>query len=374
MTDKQSAIVNLFNLFPEPIPKPKSFDDLFDCSTVIGIYQYFSGKEINIPEMKDWYSRMKATKTAFEEMNKVLDGIGKTRTCDFPALTRRKSVDDMEKYVSSLIDYGLQSDKKEELKSNISKLTQEEQNVIKGMLEAENKVEKKETKSNSSVSDDLKKIKEAIEKIKKENDELKKGNESLKKDIDEIKNETPDNEENNEEDEVDSNKIIPKIGHLKAEIFSINEENKVKAEKKQHLLDVKQHILTLQKQIEEAKEKSKKLETEISEKENKSVDYSILENKLQELRVHPQRKTVQELVNEIKELKNNINNLNQKKELFQAKLDGQQGIFILKERLEFLNKIKESNVQRLERAKLYLALKQKEMRINAFQNSMRTFI
>ena len=116
------------------------------------------------------------------------------------------------------------------------------------------------------------------------------------------------------------------------------------------------------------------METEISEKENKSVDYSILENKLQELRVHPQRKTVQELVNEIKELKNNINNLNQKKELFQAKLDGQQGIFILKERLEFLNKIKESNVQRLERAKLYLALKQKEMRINAFQNSMRTFI
>ena len=112
------------------------------------------------------------------------------------------------------------------------------------------------------------------------------------------------------------------------------------------------------------------METEISGEKNKSIDYSIFENKLQELRVHPQRKTVQELVNEIKELKNNINNLNQKKELFQAKLDGQQGIFIL----GFLNKIKKSNVQRLKRAKLYLSLKQKEMPINTFQNSMRTLI
>ena len=181
MTDKQSAIVNLFNLFPEPIPKPKSFDDLFDCSTVIGIYQYFSGKEINIPEMKDWFARMKATKTAFEEMSKVLDGIGKVRTCDLPALTRRKSVDDMERFTLSLIDYGLQSDKKEELRRNISKLTQEEQNIIKGMLEVEIK------EKISYLSDDLKKIKEAIEKLKKDDDDLEKGNENLKRENDELK-------------------------------------------------------------------------------------------------------------------------------------------------------------------------------------------
>lgn len=394
MTETQEAIVEYFKKFPDIGVEIPNFESLINCVALIALFQYFHGDELNIEnisetaEKNDWFRTLKEVRSLVSSLEPLLQKSPySNKKVDITALCRRGDLNALEELSIHLIYYSVISTKKKEAVEAIKQLSKEHQNVIKKIIkpdpspaatpvkqEQQVSTPKSVTSSSASTSEALTELNSKIEALKASNSKLKSENDELRKEINELKEQTPDTNSNEEQEEVDVQKQAQIIASIKAQCFVLGQSKKQKTNRKNQLMDFKSHIPTLQENIEKAKNEIKELESKIDQNENKGPDYTVLVDRLQELRIDPKTKEANDILNEIKQLKRKLKDINKKRDLLQAKLDGQQGIAVLEDRKRFLQQLEIANQDRKKRAQLNLTLSQKKMRSEAFLLEMRSFI
>ena len=369
---------------------------------IVLIYHFFKGDDFDMNSYKDYNVTKDWFKVFKEIRNVVYTGIEETikksphanKTVDFTAIVRRDDPDQIEILLVQIAFFSVTSAKKSEAIQVIKKLSKEQQDCFKNeILRPKSTVSPSNSSSNvntpttsptsspTKVSSSpthenseevINQLKKRVEELTKSNTALKSENENLRSEINSLDNEQ--DEPNQKMEEVDEEHILHKIAGVKAELFVFQQENKTKQTKKQQLLDIQKHVASLQETINHLKEEEAKLQSQLTNEESKGPNYEVLHNKLQELRLDPKMKEVTDLIDTIKQNKSKLRALHRQKERLQAKLDGQQGIAVLEDRKRFLEDLLQNNIKRKQRAELHLALSQKKMRIDAFQQEMRSFI
>lgn len=393
----KSVLVEYFQKFPDIGVEIPDFESMANCIAPIALFQYFHGDPLNLDAIKSstepnkWFDRLKEIRS----MNSVLEPLLKKspygdEKIDLTALVRRGDQAQLEKLLVHIAFYSFISPKKAEAIDAVKKLEKNSQSIIKKILKPDppapssatttpTKVESQATPKQTpstpdpSLNEHISELKAKIDALTNSNNQLKSENESLRNEINTLKEHPPNSKPENDDSE-DIAKTMQKIAAIKAEMFVLEQSKKQKTQRKQFLLDIKSHIPTLQENIEKAKNEVKELQSKIDQDENKGPDYTVLYNRLQELRIDPKTKDVSDLTDEVKQLKKQLKEMNKKKDLLQAKLDGQQGIAVLEDRKRFLQQLEITNQQRKQRAQLYLTLSQKKMRSDAFIQEMRSFI
>ncbi|KAH0794516.1 hypothetical protein GPJ56_001541 [Histomonas meleagridis] len=384
----QEAFVAFINTFEGHGIKCEDFNSLFGGVAIVGLFQYLQGIPINTEVIQtavaknDWFPRLKEIRAVYTKLNEIFKG---TQTIEVTAIVRRNDATQLESLLRLLVLYAFQSPKKDEVEQNIKTLPSDIQETLKSLQSStpsslsssttttptKTPTKPKSTDLSSSqivhsdVADtEIRELKSQIETLQKSNSQLKQENEKLKSQIKELEDSF----------EIIDDKIIAKTAQMNAELFTLEVANKSKEEKKQQLLNTQKQLETLQKEIDEAKSKAKSLETEVSSQDSTGTNYSVLTERLQELRIDPQQQLVTELQNKIKALGKRIRADKAQKQLLEAKLAGKQGIIVLEERREMLKQMKEINEKRRQRAKMALRGELRTMRIEAFQKEMQTIV
>lgn len=393
MTETQEALVDYFQKFTEIGVEIPNFESMKNCVALAALFQYFHGDEINIAEYEknDWYSTYKELKKLVSTLTQLLSKSPYAdQKVDVTALARRGDLGALEVLLKHIAFYSFISTKKKEAIEATKKLSKEHQNVIKKIIrpdppstttpvttpvkqERPESTPEQATPTDSSSTDRLAELRSKIEELTNSNNKLKSENENLRSEINTLKEQSP-NANSNDNQNDDMQKEIQKVAAIKAQIYVLQQSKKQKANRKQQLIDIKSRIPTLQENVEKVRNEIKELQSTIDENENKGPDYSVLVDRLQELRIDPKTKEASDLTDQIKQLKRKLKEINKKRDLLQAKLDGQQGIAVLEDRKRFLQQLEITNQQRKQRAQLNLTLSQKKMRYEAFLQEMRSFI
>ena len=400
MSETHEALIEYFQKFPEVGVEIPNFESMINCVAPIALFQYFHGDTIDISaiseaaEKNDWFNKLKEVRKISSELEPLLKKSPYAdQKIDLTALARRNEIPALEKLLTQIAFYSFISPKKKEAIEATKQLSKTSQNVIKKIIKPDPphsaspastpvKSEKititPKSESNSSANpsseDPLSELKSKIEELKTSNNKLKSENEVLRNEINTLKEQTPASKSEENQNEEDSAKTMQKIAGIKAQIFVLQQSKKQKMSRKQQLLNFKSHIPTLQENIDKIKKEVNELQSKVDQSEDKGPDYSVLCDRLQELRVDPKTKEVSDLTDEIKQLKKKLKDINKKRDLLQSKLDGQQGIAVLEDRKRFLQQLEATNQERKQRAQIYLTLSQKKMRSEAFLLEMRSFI
>ncbi|OHS99728.1 hypothetical protein TRFO_33809 [Tritrichomonas foetus] len=404
MSHRREALVAFFKLFPVDV-EITDFESMKNCVAAVALYQYFSGSEINIANIKtaaeknDWFNTLKEIRTIGSALEESLKKSPyESKKIDVTAIAHRGDLNAIENFLTQLAYYSFKSAKKTEAIGVIKKLSKEHQIEMKYVIKPDAapanspstaqsngqsnspstpvRTAQHEQVSNSpSRTPDvvLNELKSKIEALTKSNESLRSENDKLRNEINDIKSGNTENTENSEA--ADENEhILPKIAAINAELFVLEQGNKSKQGKKQQLVDIQEHLKTVQSNLEKAKNEAKELQAKVDSEENRGPDYTILHDRLQQLRLDPKAQEVESLKDQIKEAKIKLRAANKQKQRLQAKLDGQQGIIVLEDRKRFQQQLEVSNAKRKQRAELHLALSQKKMRSDAFLQEMRAFI
>jgi chromosome segregation ATPase len=140
----------------------------------------------------------------------------------------------------------------------------------------------------------------------------------------------------------------------------------------QQLSDIESHLETLRRQRDELQSSVAQLEE--TEASGGKADYSILVERLQELKVDPATQEVERLCAEKKDFKRRIRRLTLQIQGLQARVKGHEDVPVLTERRDFLAHLVEVSRMRRARAQVNMRILQKKMRQETFQLEMRSFL
>lgn len=356
--EKRSAIVNFLCLFPEVSRGAADFESLSSGAEAFALYQYLQNAPINSEEIaaafgrNDKLSRLKHLRAVSSGLSKFFnEGNRKNqmKQFDITGFVVRNDLNQLENLFSNLICYSLASPRKEEV---VAKIKTMEQNVQKIILEMANSDEEKNVKGEMRISQ------EVTDNKKKEIEQLKTENLKLKEEIEIIRK------------SINGGEIVSKIAELNAEMFTLNVQNETKKEKLKYLLGVEEHVQKIEKDIEKSKEELLKLETSLKDQDN----YEFLIEQLELLKASPKMKYVNEINDNLNDIKKKIKILNKQRISMQSQIDYQNDINILKQQKDTLKQMEESNVLRLKRAKYNLELVDKKMKNKSYQNDMKSLV
>lgn len=351
--EKQHAITNFMNQFTELNINVRDFRALMSGIEAVAFYQFLQNISINTEEIEKAYSnndklsRMKQLRELSSGLNNLLKEAGmsdKIRRVDLTSLVIRNSLEQLENLFSNLICYSLVSVKKEDVIVRIKRMNQSDQKVINGIINFE--------------EDNKQTYRETIEKKKKEIEELKNENIKLQDEINNIKKNITEGE------------LISKVAELNAEMFTLEVQNKTKKEKLRHFLEVEQQITSFENEIEKSKNELLQLEDNYKNQDK----YSFLNEQLELLKANQKMKYVNEIVENMSEIKKKLKVLNKQRLLMQSKIDYQHDVQVLKTRRDFLKQMVESNTLRVKRARLNLCLVEKKMKNSYYQIDMNSLI
>ena len=388
MTEKQKAFLEFLKLFPEPECVPTDFKELSFPKPLVTALEYMTEKDFGSKQLEKtekstaWVGYNKVLKVALSELGDLTKEFQEKPISASPLkITKNKAEEDIEAYIIMLIILAVHCGKKREIIGKIKTLPKEFSNIIVGVIKEYGKTPAKQEQPKEEAApqkvEEKKEEKPKVdedEEAKKQLEEKQKENEKLEKEIEEMKSKIEEAKKLKEESSANEQNSINAIAEINAELFQIKIQNDAKQQKVNRFKTNIENINKLKEECEELKRKLADMQHEIS---NASSDETIINNlnrKLQTLNLDSQNDKVSGVEEEIKKYAKVINKLKQYCSLYQNRIAGKQNIASLQERLAFVKKLEETNIQRKRRAELALLLNMKNLRCDAFQKEMRSVI
>lgn len=203
---------------------------------------------------------------------------------------------------------------------------------------------------------------------------LTQENQSLESEIAKLKEQIENAKKQKEQESVNNNTMVQQIGSIKTQVFTIQSKNNALMQKIQKKRNAKDLIAKLEKDRNELKEKLQQAEVQKQDSNSTQKIIETLNTRLQNVRLDPRNDKIEKIREDAKKYKSIIKKLQQADEVLKNRIIGQQSLSSLQERIEFLKNLEKTNVERLKRAKLSLALTMKSLRCDAFQKEMRSII
>lgn len=389
MTEKQAALIEYFQKFPSIGVEMPNFDSMKNGIAIVALFQYFHGDPINITAIKaavdgnKWYDKYKEIRQVSATLENCLkDSPYATQKVDVTAIARREDLAAVESFLTHIAYYSFKSKKQEALNA-LKQCSKPTQNAFKLILKPDlastpsTQTTQNTTAAAPTVSNEiLEGLQAKIQQITSQNKQLQEENEKLKSEINSLKEqqEIEHQSENLENPEEELAKLVQQKAKIQAGIFVSEQSKKTKLNRRQKLLEDKNRIDVLNENLAKTSQEIKDLQQQLEGNESKGPDYSILYDRLQELRADPRGKEISDLNEEKTKCLKKLSKLHKKQKALQAKLDGQQSVAVLEHRKRFLQTLEEANIKRKQRAQIYLASEQKRMRIEAFMQEMRSFV
>ena len=379
LTERQEALLAFTNLFLGEDDKVTSFDSLSDCIAFEKFYERLSGSQL--PPVQEsgtaWFAALKRGRAVYDKLHGVMNGSAYDQKPDLTTLTRKQDRDQIERMLITMFGFALKV-KKAEATEKIRALTKEHKAVIMSLVKSisakkeGDKTEKTEQTTKSETKPEV--SNEEIERLQKELAELKKENATLKTENEQLSKEVEALEQAKEQESVSESPTYVQRAAVKADMIPIEASISSKKQKLALFADIEEQLKILTGKVSEATDEAKRLEQALKDSECKGSDYTVLKERLEELKKDPRKEKIDKLVAEKKSLAKELKQLHTKKQTLQAKLGGQHGLAALAERKQFLQNLEATNIQRRNRAEVNLILHEKKMRQDIFQMEMRSFI
>jgi hypothetical protein len=361
---RQDALLAWFQLFPELELSIPSFTSLKNGVAVSSVYSYLSGQksppESSASSSPAWFIAFKRIR---DVSTKLMEFLQNPLRCDATAIARREDSAEIEKLVAMLISYALKSPKANDVKVRMQSLAPETSAEIESLLSSGEEPAKATISTSRSESPEESDSPRAtsdtslLNTLRLDISALKKTNNALKAELAEQKDDAVTDQQ---------------LAEANASIFPLEVVNQTKLSKIQQLADIETHVETLRRQRDELLSVVARLEH--STTSGTEADYSVLIERLQELKVDPATQEVERLCAEKKDFKRRIRKLKLQTQALQAKAEGHQDPAVLTARRDFLARLVEVNRMKKARAQVNMRILQKKMRQETFQLEMRSFL
>ncbi|EAY05449.1 hypothetical protein TVAG_286270 [Trichomonas vaginalis G3] len=397
--DYSNALLTFVKAFPETGDIPEKIEDLKFPKPLFLLYEFLTGDDIQAKDLTEgtgstaWLQTHKALKALLEKLYPLVKDWTEVKV-DSLSVVRRGDQQNIQNFIILLLILGVHCAKKDEVINRIKKLPSPTPKQLMGVLkkysitpkehktptkaEPEKSPVKEEPKQETPTKPRAKPAEPQATQDNSQDDEkiklLNSQNENLSNEIEKIKQQIEQAKKDKEAAASNTNTGIQEIASMKADLFSIQTQNKANQQKLQKRKDKKALMAKLEadrdalkKQVDEAEKSS-----ENSNSKEKIIEQ--LNKRLQEIRLDPRNDRIDQIKEDLKKYESLVKKLYKAEESLKNRIIGQQSLSALQERLQFLKALEQTNIDRLKRAKLNLALSMKTLRCESFQKEMRAII
>lgn len=361
---RQEALIAWIKLFVPETVEIESFDSLKTCIAFAALLEYLTGNPLVVTESTtsstEWFLALKKLREIIKIVQAKVKGGGFDRTIETSALARRGDPVQIENMIIMFIGFSLKSPKKQEVVERIKTMPSDQQSVIKSIIKA-SKTENKtgtETPTSPALNEEMTKRKAEIEgkvaSLKEENAKIREDIKNLKKAPQSIP--------------------LAKVSEVKARIYTLVAEIEHKKQKLAGLDTARSQLAQLQERMNTVKQEEQQLQKTLLEEESKEPDYSILTDRLEQLKTDPGMMEVSKLSEQKEALEMMIKQWETRKHTLEIKMEGQQGQAKLLEKKEELELLEQKCTRERRLAELNLIKGQKRMRQEAFLLEMQSFV